>query len=87
MLCAASSWGMTAAIVRAGTWQRFAGRTCCACLVACLPSVCLLSLSLVQTIARRIPQVAYFTTLAIRFANNVVGGENFIDMARWAGVQ
>ncbi|KAI3433810.1 hypothetical protein D9Q98_003614 [Chlorella vulgaris] len=40
-----------------------------------------------QTIARRIPQVAYFTTLAIRFANNVVGGENFIDMARWAGVQ
>lgn len=40
-----------------------------------------------QTIARRIPQAAYFTTLAIRFANNVVGGENFIDMARWAGVQ
>ena len=40
-----------------------------------------------QTIARRIPAAAYFTTLAIRFANNVVGGENFIDMARWAGVQ
>ncbi|KAL4437045.1 hypothetical protein ABPG75_004184 [Micractinium tetrahymenae] len=40
-----------------------------------------------ETIARRIPQAAYFTTLAIRFANNVVGGENFIDMARWAGVQ
>lgn len=40
-----------------------------------------------QTIARRIPSIAYFTTLAIRFANNVVGGENFIDMARWAGVQ
>ena len=40
-----------------------------------------------QTIARRIPQVAYFTTLAIRFVNNVIGGENFIDMARWAGVQ
>lgn len=40
-----------------------------------------------QTIARRIPQIAYLSTLAIRFANNVVGGENFIDMARWAGVQ
>lgn len=40
-----------------------------------------------QTIARRIPAAAYFTTLVIRFANNVVGGENFIDMARWAGVQ
>jgi hypothetical protein len=40
-----------------------------------------------QTIARRIPQIAYFTTLAIRFVNNIIGGENFIDMARWAGVQ
>jgi hypothetical protein len=40
-----------------------------------------------QTIARNIPQIAYFTTLAIRFANNIVGGEQFIDMARWAGVQ
>ncbi|KAL4432467.1 hypothetical protein ABPG77_001766 [Micractinium sp. CCAP 211/92] len=40
-----------------------------------------------ETIARRIPQAAYFTTLAIRFVNNVIGGENFIDMARWAGVQ
>ena len=40
-----------------------------------------------QTIARKIPQIAYFTTLAIRFANNIVGGEQFIDMARWAGVQ
>ena len=49
---------------------------------ACRPPTCAL-----QTIARRIPAAAYFTTLAIRFANNVVGGENFIDMARWAGVQ
>lgn len=42
---------------------------------------------LLQTIARRIPQIAYFTTLGIRFINNIIGGENFIDMARWAGVQ
>lgn len=40
-----------------------------------------------ETVARRVPQIAYLTTLAIRFANNIVGGEQFIDMARWAGVQ
>lgn len=40
-----------------------------------------------ETIARRIPSVAYFTTLGIRFINNVIGGEQFIDMARWANIQ
>lgn len=39
------------------------------------------------TIAKKLPQVAYATTVGVRFINNVVGGENFIDMARWAGVQ
>lgn len=39
------------------------------------------------TIARKIPAAAYFATLALRFYNNVVGGENFIDMARYFGVQ
>ncbi|KAF6253674.1 hypothetical protein COO60DRAFT_1545566 [Scenedesmus sp. NREL 46B-D3] len=39
------------------------------------------------TIAKRVPAIAYATTVAIRFVNNVIGGENFIDMARWAGVQ
>lgn len=39
------------------------------------------------SIAKRVPQVAYVTTIIIRFVNNVIGGENFIDMARWAGVQ
>jgi hypothetical protein len=32
-------------------------------------------------------QVAYATTVGIRFINNVIGGENFIDMARYFGVQ
>ena len=32
-------------------------------------------------------QVAYGTTVAIRFGNNVIGGENFIDMARYFGIQ
>lgn len=40
-----------------------------------------------MTIAKRVPAVAYGTTVAIRFLNNVIGGENFIDLARWAGVQ
>ena len=40
-----------------------------------------------ETIARKVPQIAYLTTTIIRFANNIVGGEQFIDMARWAGVQ
>ncbi|KAL6760071.1 hypothetical protein V8C86DRAFT_2560215 [Haematococcus lacustris] len=39
------------------------------------------------TVAKHVPAVAYGSTLAIRFVNNVIGGENFIDMARWAGVQ
>jgi hypothetical protein len=75
------------------------------------------------TLARKIPQVQYPATVAIRFSNNIVGelyrklasnivpscgthiwsqphgdrtlsplmlvagGENFIDIARWAGVQ
>jgi hypothetical protein len=32
-------------------------------------------------------QIAYGTTVAIRFANNIIGGENFIDLARYFGVQ
>eukprot|EP01023_Acetabularia_acetabulum_P053497 TRINITY_DN5991_c4_g1_i2.p1 TRINITY_DN5991_c4_g1~~TRINITY_DN5991_c4_g1_i2.p1 ORF type:complete len:411 (-),score=61.49 TRINITY_DN5991_c4_g1_i2:2157-3338(-) len=39
------------------------------------------------TIARKVPQVAYYTTIIIRLINNFIGGMNFIDMARWAGVQ
>ena len=40
-----------------------------------------------STVGKRVPAVAYVTTLCVRFANNIVGGENFIDMARWAGIQ
>jgi hypothetical protein len=39
------------------------------------------------TVARRVPQIAYATTVAIRFVNNVIGGEQFIDLARLCGVQ
>lgn len=40
-----------------------------------------------ETIARKVPGIAYLTTTVLRFGNNVIGGEQFIDMARWAGVQ
>ncbi|GMH45435.1 hypothetical protein BSKO_13392 [Bryopsis sp. KO-2023] len=39
------------------------------------------------SIAKKVPQLAYVTTIIIRFINNIIGGENFIDMARWAGIQ
>ena len=39
------------------------------------------------TVAKKIPAAAAATTLIARLANNVVGGENFIDMARWTGIQ
>ena len=37
--------------------------------------------------ARRLPALAAATTVAVRFVNNVVGGEQFIDFARYFGVQ
>lgn len=40
-----------------------------------------------STIGKSLPQVSYGATVFFRFANNVIGGINFIDMARWAGVQ
>ena len=39
------------------------------------------------TVAKKIPAAAAATTLVARLANNVIGGENFIDMARWTGIQ
>ena len=39
------------------------------------------------TVGKAFPAAAYGATLAFRFANNVIGGENFIDMARWTGIQ
>ena len=32
-------------------------------------------------------QAANAASIAIRFVNNVIGGMQFIDMARWTGVQ
>lgn len=38
-------------------------------------------------LAKNIPPVALAFTVGVRFANNVYGGMQFVDWARWSGVQ
>ncbi|EES11134.1 hypothetical protein SORBI_3006G152000 [Sorghum bicolor] len=38
-------------------------------------------------VARRVPPVAMAFTVGVRFANNIYGGMQFVDWARWSGVQ
>ncbi|XP_072962680.1 protein RETICULATA, chloroplastic-like [Typha angustifolia] len=38
-------------------------------------------------LARRLPPVAMAFTVGVRFANNIYGGMQFVDWARWSGVQ
>lgn len=38
-------------------------------------------------LAKSLPLTANVFTVFIRFVNNIYGGEQFVDMARWAGVQ
>ncbi|GBG92008.1 hypothetical protein CBR_g54103 [Chara braunii] len=40
-----------------------------------------------SVIAKHVPQVAMAFTVGIRFANNIYGGMQFVDLARWAGIQ
>lgn len=40
-----------------------------------------------KTVAKPFPRAPYFISFALRLANNIVGGENFIDHARWTGIQ
>ncbi|KAJ6755848.1 EXPRESSED PROTEIN-RELATED [Salix purpurea] len=37
--------------------------------------------------AKRVPPVAMSFTVGVRFANNIYGGMQFVDWARWSGVQ
>ncbi|XP_077222589.1 protein RETICULATA-RELATED 1, chloroplastic-like [Tasmannia lanceolata] len=37
--------------------------------------------------AKRVPPVAMAFTVGVRFANNIYGGMQFVDWARWSGVQ
>ncbi|XP_050212667.1 protein RETICULATA, chloroplastic-like [Mercurialis annua] len=38
-------------------------------------------------VAKQVPPVAMAFTVGVRFANNVYGGMQFVDWARWSGVQ
>ncbi|KAK7373808.1 hypothetical protein VNO80_07228 [Phaseolus coccineus] len=38
-------------------------------------------------VAKQVPPVALAFTVGVRFANNVYGGMQFVDWARWSGVQ
>jgi hypothetical protein len=38
-------------------------------------------------VAKGVPPVAMAFTVGVRFANNIYGGMQFIDWARWSGVQ
>ncbi|KDP24545.1 hypothetical protein JCGZ_25109 [Jatropha curcas] len=38
-------------------------------------------------LAKQVPPVAMAFTVGVRFANNVYGGMQFVDWARWSGVQ
>ncbi|EXB36712.1 hypothetical protein L484_016963 [Morus notabilis] len=38
-------------------------------------------------LAKQVPQVAMAFTVGVRFANNIYGGMQFVDWARWSGVQ
>uniref|UniRef100_A0A1D1Y057 Protein RETICULATA, chloroplastic n=2 Tax=Magnoliopsida TaxID=3398 RepID=A0A1D1Y057_9ARAE len=40
-----------------------------------------------STVARRVPPVAMAFTVGVRFANNIYGGMQFVDWARWSGCQ
>ena len=40
-----------------------------------------------RTLAAKVPRIAYLTSTILRFGNNIVGGEQFVDLARWTGVQ
>ncbi|KAI5077119.1 hypothetical protein GOP47_0006943 [Adiantum capillus-veneris] len=40
-----------------------------------------------SALAKRLPVVAMAFTIGIRFANNTYGGMQFVDWARWSGVQ
>ncbi|CBI30479.3 unnamed protein product, partial [Vitis vinifera] len=38
-------------------------------------------------LAKKVPPVAMAFTVGVRFANNIYGGMQFVDWARWSGVQ
>jgi hypothetical protein len=40
-----------------------------------------------SSLAKQVPPVAMAFTVGVRFANNIYGGMQFVDWAKWSGVQ
>ena len=40
-----------------------------------------------KTLAKSLPKAPYIISFVLRLFNNILGGENFIDHARWTGIQ
>ncbi|PIN00983.1 hypothetical protein CDL12_26510 [Handroanthus impetiginosus] len=40
-----------------------------------------------SSVAKQVPSVAMAFTVGVRFANNIYGGMQFVDWAKWSGVQ
>ena len=40
-----------------------------------------------KTIAKKVPKAPFVISFVLRLLNNVWGGMNFIDHARWTGIQ
>ena len=38
-------------------------------------------------VAKKVPLAAIAFTVAVRLANNIYGGMQFVDWAKWSGVQ
>ncbi|CAN0926481.1 Protein RETICULATA, chloroplastic [Linum grandiflorum] len=72
LLKSAALWGVFLAVSSNTRYQIVNGLEC---LVEASP------------LTKRVPPVALAFTVGIRFANNVYGGMQFVDWARWSGVQ
>jgi hypothetical protein len=40
-----------------------------------------------KTVAKRYPKAPFAISFVLRLLNNIFGGMNFIDHARWTGIQ
>uniref|UniRef100_A0A5B7BDJ4 Uncharacterized protein n=1 Tax=Davidia involucrata TaxID=16924 RepID=A0A5B7BDJ4_DAVIN len=72
LLKSAALWGVFLAVSSNTRYQIINGLEC---LVEASP------------LAKRVPPVAMAFTVGVRFANNIYGGMQFVDWAKWSGVQ
>uniref|UniRef100_A0A5B6YW01 Uncharacterized protein n=1 Tax=Davidia involucrata TaxID=16924 RepID=A0A5B6YW01_DAVIN len=72
LLKSAALWGVFLAVSSNTRYQIINGLEC---LVEASP------------LAKQVPPIAMAFTVGVRFANNIYGGMQFVDWARWSGVQ